>query len=236
MLLPVTEGLVLQLDASAIEEMSDGDFVSQWDDLSGEDNHISQDDAERRPVYRANVIEGRAGVEFDGDDDYLDTSRFIDSSISEITVFLVGDFAGSTNDGWGYGVIQSSGTVGASAFFNGITGTHGDNGSINISLDGNWSNGEIEIYPSKGDARIQTLSYGNSTFRAFVDGSEELNLNVSSSISASGVFAVGGHNSYTRTVDGHIFEVLVYDTTLSDADRGAVEQYLGEKWGINIEN
>ncbi len=228
--LPITQGLALRLDASAITGLSDGDPVYQWDDLSGNNNHLTQGDSNRQPEYHNDK------VLFDGNNDYLEVPAFLSSPFDSVSVFLVGDFAGSTNDGWGYGLIQSTGNVGSASFFSGITGTHGDNGSINITLDGNWSNGEIEIYPNKGDARIQTLIYGNSNYKAYVSGSEELDQSAASSVSISGTFNIGGHSNHNRSVDGSIFEVIVYDRALSDSERQQVELYLSNKWGINLSN
>ncbi len=225
--LTITDDLVLHLDASAIEGFGNGDPIEQWDDLSGEDNHLTQTNSSRRPTFS----DGR--VLFDGDNDFLTTSLFLGNPFNAVTLFLVGDFVGGTNDGWGYGVIQteSNGNVGSASLFNGITGTHGDEGSINITLDGNWSAGEISIYPNSGDARIQTLVYGSSNYRAYVDGNEELNISSSASVSATGhTFNIGGHDNQTRSIDGYIFEVLVYERALTILEIETVEQYLGEKW------
>lgn len=64
-------GLLLWLDASRITGKSDGDSVSQWDDLSGNSNHWAQATSSKQPTYQTNELNGLPIVRFDGVDDVL---------------------------------------------------------------------------------------------------------------------------------------------------------------------
>ncbi len=92
---PVSDGLVLHLDADAIEGLDDGDPVAQWDDESGEGNHASQADTGKQPTYRTYYFDGQPVVSFDGDllttpdmtIDGADLSVFVVSKGNHLSVF-----------------------------------------------------------------------------------------------------------------------------------------------------
>jgi hypothetical protein len=56
--------LVLNLDASAITGLSDGDAVETWSDISGEDNHATQSGTSNRPIYKTGIINSLPVVNF----------------------------------------------------------------------------------------------------------------------------------------------------------------------------
>src|SRR5512138_1051093 len=65
---PVTQGLVLHLDAGAITGVSDGGTVNVWPDLSGTSRHATiGSGAVNLPVYKTGVLNGRPVVRFGSD-------------------------------------------------------------------------------------------------------------------------------------------------------------------------
>src|SRR3990167_10530119 len=64
-------GLVFWADASYITGLNDGDSVTTWNDLSGNDNHATQSTAAQKPILKLNIINGRPVVRFDATDDNL---------------------------------------------------------------------------------------------------------------------------------------------------------------------
>lgn len=61
--------------------------VSQWDDQSGNANHLSQGTGTRQPTVVAAVLNGIQGIQFDGTSDLMTSPAFVRTSPS--TVFAV---------------------------------------------------------------------------------------------------------------------------------------------------
>ena len=74
--------------------------------------------------------------------------------------------------------------------------------------------------PAGGTVYRDGISIGTGNYSA---------LAVGGTIALGAVYG-GGSDAY----DGRLAEVLVYDSALSDADRGKVESYLANKYGISI--
>ena len=68
--LPVTDGLVVDLDASKLD-LGDGDPVEVWPDASAAGNDHSIAEADRRPTLQHNQFDSLPAVRFDGIDDTL---------------------------------------------------------------------------------------------------------------------------------------------------------------------
>ena len=73
--LPVRYGLELHLDADAITGLVDGGNLSSWPDMSVHNRNATQSTVSRRPLYKADVLNGKPVVRFDGIDDYLSFSE-----------------------------------------------------------------------------------------------------------------------------------------------------------------
>lgn len=79
----------------------DGNLVSTWRDLSGNLRSLDQGTAGQRPIYRSSVsgLNNRGGIEFDGSDDYLQSTTW--SVTQPLTIIAVG-YQTSTADGNGW--------------------------------------------------------------------------------------------------------------------------------------
>jgi hypothetical protein len=66
-------GANLYFDSRRIAGLSDGNAVSQWDDLSSAANNATQGTAANRPAYRTNIQGGQPMLDFDGSNDRLVT-------------------------------------------------------------------------------------------------------------------------------------------------------------------
>ena len=228
---PVTEGLIGHFDANNITGLNDGDSVSQWNDISGNNKHATQTNSVRRPKYKTDVIDGKPAVKFDGVDDSLTAS--LSSPGDSYTVFaVVYPYSVSAASGdhnlYGYSVM---GTTSAYALwltiragdirhyaYTGATTTYGQTSGLGISVN-------------------ETILLSVNAVRNTADGANiylDGNLNLTHTpvnTAWAGSFCIGDLRDNRQIVfDGLIAEILVYNTVLSDADREAVEQYLGDKW------
>ncbi len=234
--LPVTEGLVLRLDASAVEELSDGDKVETWDDLSGEENDATQATEENRPIYKTDILNGKPVVRFDGENDYLTTGA---ANIGQShTIFAV---AQSQEEDAPHRrqLIQSGGsTIG--------------NDNVIIEQENDENNWRAFVYSSEESSGVIDLQSKNSVITgqwyliSYIrdDDTKESKLWINENLEDDDVWDgtvsgeteelfIGQHTSLDFHWWGDVAEILIYNTALSDSDRGKVEQYLGEKWGID---
>ena len=112
--LPDIAGLQLWLDADDSDTITlNGSTVSQWNDKSGNDYHVSQGTASNQPTYTASALNSKSVVRFDGAGDRLfNTTAQPVSGSSNRTIFIVfscnsaspNDYSlyfGSPNGGYG---------------------------------------------------------------------------------------------------------------------------------------
>lgn len=89
---PVTSGLQLHYDADSQGTFTKdtSNIVSQWRDRSGFSRHAAQATSNQRPTYTLNNIGGKAGVVFDGSNDFLlmgdGTLNFLNTSSMTIVI------------------------------------------------------------------------------------------------------------------------------------------------------
>ena len=65
-----------------------GTKVSQWTDLSGNNNHIIQNDANKQPLLMPSMLNGYPTVKFDGVNDNM-KGMFAQTLSNQVTVFII---------------------------------------------------------------------------------------------------------------------------------------------------
>lgn len=91
--------VVLRLDANAgtysdagAIAAANGGTIQQWNDQSVNANHASQDTAARKPILRANSLNGYSGIEWDGIDDRMAVADSDDFDVEDgLSFFYVGN-------------------------------------------------------------------------------------------------------------------------------------------------
>ena len=229
---PVTSGLVLHLDAGDAGSVTrDGaNRVSQWADLSGIGNHATQVDPGKRPTYKTDILNGKPVIRFDGAYDYLavpddsrlepsDTNLFMIAVPAAWTATASCFLAKRTAFGNGYMLIQVESTGALWFDWGGSSGAN------------RW----VTTYaPALDTAGIMNMSRDISGRYLYIDGELE---DVTATSGNSGLVPTSsdlviGRDSLADQYhfNGDIAEILIYNRTLSDAERQEVEQYLGRKW------
>ncbi len=218
-------GLLVRLDAADVFGTgvipSDGFVVDAWSNQVGAPG-ASQRDAAARPRYRAQGIDGRPALEFDGNDDRLIVPVDIDATTRpEITVAVVfqnapGDpapYAGlwGQDDGSWDRFLSTGGTAGISngAGFTPVAGitaegrpilavtTLRDGGASTVHVNGEPAASFTERHTNTGDRQLSIGSLNGPS--------------------------IGAHG---HSFDGLIAEVYVYERALSDAERADLEDML----------
>ncbi|MCH8043377.1 MAG: tandem-95 repeat protein, partial [Planctomycetes bacterium] len=216
--LPVTDGLVLHLDAMQIEQEA-GTLVSQWDDLSGSGNHASISFGD--PTLVASRINGQPAVQFDGDD-YL---RTVTQFGSQYTVFSV-----ATLDGGRNGRLVSSGSV------NWLMGYWMNREGVFYA--GGWVVNDcgaagVSCPPDTNpDLYVATSTAGGQSKRLFRDGAL-----IGGPNGAGGNTPIGslelGSSLGSEPSNGSVGEIVIYDRVLAADELDDVGLFLARKWGLD---
>lgn len=197
---------------------SSGAVVSQWDDESGEANHVTQASVSKQPTRVAAALNGRAVVRFDGTDDSLAVT-FGAALTQPTTVLLVAKsavneeaylFDGSTSSN--RHAVFFAATTFRWSYYAGTT--------VNSSTSSDTSFHVVAaIFNGTG-----------STLR--VDGVE-----VSSSTPGTGTMAgitLGSNQAETLPLEGDIAEVAVWNTALSLRDLKQMEAYMASRYALTV--
>lgn len=212
-------GLELWLKADAGTSTTvDGAAISQWNDQSGNANHATQGGGTAQPIYKAAIVNGLPVVRFDRSNDELVVSALTNNDATR-TMFVVakGDGTDAAGGVWGFGndyALQN---------FNTAWRWKRDQANAIISLGGNPAVFQV----------ITIKVSSTSSLDGYINAGSATNLDPNNSISAGGLTWSVGHNAGTASFfGGDVAEFLMYNSALSDTDRGNVISYLMTKYGL----
>lgn len=211
------------------------DKVSQWDDLSGNGNHATQNTATLQPTYAIQQINGKPAISYNGSTQRLLVNSLLSGGQAR-TIFIVArsdettihnalfNFSQThTGDGTHFAVIAYWHTHTACAVF------LGGNKRFDESLSGGDSGIITSMLPQNGTI--------NDT-RMFKDGHELDSIGSNKSTTAVNTQASGcfiGYGPFTNAnLNGGIGEILVFDRELDSSELLSIHQYLSDKWGVTL--
>lgn len=209
---------------------TNGQRIQQWNDQSGNGLNATQGTLANRPVFTTTGFNSFPGISFSTAPTFLNAALNISASalpnITVITVSSYTAFSGGTPYAklWGHdngGYNRTTGfdpraNPGPFAYF---TGT----GVANF----NFSTATI----APGDPFLTASLYTPTTFTGYVQGSVGPANNPVNIGAGRAQFTVGAINNLgSEPWQGNIVELIVYDTTLSLAQRINVENYLSAKY------
>ncbi len=209
-----------------------GTAVGIWADLSDSGLDATQADAARQPIYRSTVaaLGYMPAVDFNGSTDQLQTAAF--SSANARTVFVVtapkvapsplgyewvvGQLVDGgpykTDDAWGIGQSPRPGTNFRALW----------RGGGNNSME----------HPATFSAHTPyILNYVSDSTTTFYVNDDPVSRVAGPHNTRTLPLTIGGYSpSPNYPFNGHIAEVIVYDTALDAVDRTAVQTYLTQKY------
>ena len=207
--------------------------VSEWDDQSGNFNHATQfSGTDLMPILVTNGFNGQPAIHFDGTNSYLLCPSSASLAITgDMSVYAVARFTDFAN-------------------FNGIVGKT----SLNIPAPYDFYTlqgfGNLRFYRGNGGANAQVASGGapslgvphviSVTMQAtnvahFLDGQANGTGVLVTSIGDNGdPLGIGTRNDLGTKMKGDLAEIMIFDAALLDADRQAIDAYLGAKYGIVV--
>ncbi len=220
--------LLYHLDAGQDVQLS-GSQVTQWNDQSGRNNHFSQSDSNRQPLYQSSGFGGnnKPAIRFDGDNSdpdgagpllpgaYSDT-LLLNTSTTPRTVFLVN-------------------TTLAYRSLDGIWGANNSDTGIRRASASAWAHpGNANDFTNQGSMYVNGAPGGavglntphilvGVTSQGFTFGSTNI-----------GNYFYYGHPAGSRAWNGELAEVLVFNRPLNLAEIRVVENHLSAKYGIEL--
>jgi hypothetical protein len=214
------ENLVLWLDASSLE-LNDNDLVSSWTDLSDNNYHATQSEDGNKPTYKTNILNEKPTIRFNGEQ-YLQTTEFNNSLEQPNTAFVV--FSAEPNTGY----ILFDGITDGNRFAFGSSSSE----TNTISIFAGTSLVSGESLPQ--DWAIWTGIYNTTDSKIIKNGLLKNTGNIGSQ-NLTGL-TIGSRFNLIRFLIGDISEILLYNSALSDSNRLLVENYLSQKYALDLEN
>lgn len=205
-----------------------GTGVSQWNDKSGNNNHVSQPTASQQPTILTNELNGYSAVRFTKANAQL--LRSLTSISNNYKIIAV---ARPENLTTSQGALLKNGPDATTNSGTGVGwgGTTFDNGGANmIGLKEiiAWSASNIQISASY---QIYTYSFPSSNvFRASVNNSNLTAFgNSLAPQNAVGYLGIGGYGAGSRSIDGRILELIALPIT---GDEVKAQGYLAHKYNL----
>ena len=219
--LPVTDGLVLHLDAGSITGLADGATIDTWPDISGQSNNATQPITDNQPIYVASSpnFNGNSVVRFDGTNDWMALPPTA-ITVGSFTVFAVAKFNYTENNQY---------------IMNGQDG--GGNDRIRFA----WENTQAEPFfeyragssgwrnvTAPADTGLHVFAI-TSTIEGFLDG-VSLGTTANTSNENPTAFNIGSYNRGEKDhFDGELAEFVVYNRVLSSDEITQVSNFLAIK-------
>jgi hypothetical protein len=209
------ENLVLHLDASSIEGLSDGDRIETWLDQSLNFYNFTEPNVNKQPFYKENGINGLSVVEFK-EEEWLRNSEI--SSESPSTIFVVWRINSESSQVWPY-VFDS---------YDESPRTYLAHNSSRIYTA--FSDQIFYDKPKPFDFIINSVVTGTNG-KIFENGI----LMASGDVGAASIsgLVLGGRYNEPRLY-GDIAEIIIYDKELLEEERQQVEEHLMEKYGLFV--
>tara|TARA_R100000951_G_scaffold41037_1_gene34755 strand:- start:927 stop:1724 length:798 start_codon:yes stop_codon:yes gene_type:complete len=200
-------------DASSTCAAND-DFIRQWNDKSGNNNHLNQPTGSSQLKYKTSLLNGQNGVEATSNTDMLLSSTI---SLTGCTIYAV----------------NKKTTTSAQMMPCG--------GASNITIGNNFSDGNTYLYDG---SNLATLSVGHFTdwgvrayvwdygtdFEIYEDKTSLGSVSASSvgSITIDRLFSRGNGSANTK----NFMEVLIYTDVHNSTQIGQVSDYLNDKYSV----
>jgi hypothetical protein len=220
-----------QDDALTTPVAADGDVVGGWRDKATVANKAVQATAAKRPLYKTAIQNGKAGVLFDGLNDYVQwaTTPLLNNAVTVIAVMKTVDIgavscwaffdgSGTANE---YFLYAQTDTLG-----NTFTGHVWAGGDINVQIAGDPTGANIFGFDNVSGSVINVYRNGIKTAGVANTGAYA---GFSGGVWWLGIWGDGVTSPYS----GYFHELLVYNRVLTAAELKILWGYLGTKWKIS---
>jgi hypothetical protein len=196
-----------------------GDPVSIWADQSGKGNDFTQSTFINQPTFIESGVNGQKGLNF---------------TSPNILVRLNANFF-LANEGVVFVVVKKNApsTGGVFSQFLALNTT----GPINVDTSSYWinmfnNNLDLDLGLSGTDAALLTVKKTNTDIEGKRDGNIVDTGTGTQGLGRDSYHSIGQWFNSSRTLEGEIYEIIIYEALISDADIITVENYLKNKYAI----
>jgi hypothetical protein len=210
------DGTLWQDSARTTGATADTDPVGSWDDESGNAEHLTQGTSANRPTLQTAELNSLAVVRGDGTNDALGLTDL--GTLTDATIAVL--FKSATTGRWpmsfqgGAMGIQHEGATSVRFRGWGVDTTGSNNVTVTVTSNWRW-------------VLFKVVSGGTGT--CYVDGTSRYTFSPTGT-QAFGQFGLFARSDPTEHMNGDIAEALVYDSAISDGDRGNLDSYISGKW------
>jgi Concanavalin A-like lectin/glucanases superfamily len=233
---PASLGLWLRADTGVTADSQNN--VSTWADQSGYGNNASFYDPSVFPLFVPSANDGLPAINFNGTNQYLAVSPSPSLSFTgDVSIYIVArikDFTSTTNE---IGLVEKSDgnlaapfdyylakTTGLPVFYRG-----GGQGQPYGSVTGTKA-------PPLNSTHILSVVMNGNQLTHYLDSLT----NGTGTITQPGIdnpgkaIGIGTREDFRPKMNGDFKEILLFTSTVSDADRAAIDSYLTSKYGILV--
>lgn len=203
-----------------------GADVSDWDDLSGNDNTLSQSTAADQPLY---VSTGKKHLDFDGVDHFMQTSTFANSPLSQpntlIAVIELDETA--LSEGETMNLMDGIATGNRQSLFanTGANIPYGlFAGSVRLSFAG--------AQDLNRNILMGTFDNGGSASKMYENGRLHIDAASPGTHTMTGLTVGALFDGTANYLDGKVYELIVYNKLLSSTELNTLGEYLSNKYNI----
>jgi hypothetical protein len=200
-----------------------GNRVSQWTDLSGNNNHAVQPDSNKYPYFTQDGFNGKPAIIFNNLDVWFSLPDCLNSSWGEASLFIVYELQNTTQH-WDATATGSNNNCywGTNNVFN-YAGYFGEFRASRLE-------GQPVNMTVAGKHFIEVVSGTSSnSYRLFRDGANLLTTNP-----AWGVRAIPyiGRAADSKRMNGNIAEIFIAKKAATDSQRISCQNYVKDFWGL----
>ncbi len=212
----------------AFDDSANTDSVATWYDINTyttEKNNATQSTSGSQPTYIKNAINGLPALRFDGVNDYLTVSGTV-MGVREYSLFLVEQRRASTSASYFYATGSQGVKMGYSTTIEfRLVHNNGAN---------DFTNSSVPAYSSPIPRIISVVAKPASSTKIatkiYFNGA--LQLNDPNGRNNYGIAAA--YNIGLAPYNGDIGEIIIFKRCLKPSERVDIEQYLSQKWRIDI--
>lgn len=235
----------IQLWLKADAEVTGTSSVSGWDDQSGNSNDFIQSTGTNQPAKTDEAINYNPAITFDGVDNFLedaDGESYINGN-SAMSTFVVVDADSAAHDGYIF-ITSNAASLSEAPWSLRFDDAGAESSRDNTLKTGIDTTGTPELFEADDDnLAISTALVSGVTWQSaaaplfYVEGREVSSYSSpaqSGSLTGADYVRLGDDGNQ-EFWDGHIAEIVMYDTVLATTSRQQVESYLALKYGTTLD-
>ncbi|MEZ4798589.1 MAG: hypothetical protein R2809_02195 [Flavobacteriales bacterium] len=231
----VSSGLAIWLKADAgTSSTTNGDFLSSWNDQSGNAVNATQTDPTQVacPRFVTDAMNGNPAIEFNGGAKYFNIN--LSSIGSTYTIITVAKRADSGSLRYVVGV--------QSTVPRGLHIGYTSNTTLRMSEGAATSNADATVAGYDASTEVPVIlkgeAYGSMAGRAIDEVKNGTTTSASNALLATGpgkTAGVIGRGFSTQGFAGYVSEVIMYNRTLSSTEIANIYTYISVKYGLTID-